>query len=337
MIRVAIIGFGGIAQIHRYAYYYYHKAGMPIQLVAACDNNPAMFDSVTKINIPIPGTIGEDEPPFKKYTDWEKMLDEVKPDLVDICLPTGFHEKVTIAALDRGCSVLCEKPMAGTYDECKRMLEAATRSTGQLMIAHSVRFSPYYIHLYNAVKDGRYGAVTSAAFRRVTPLPNWGPDNWRFKDRRTGSSMAELNIHDFDVMDHIFGYPHRLSCHLESRRTPYDLSSSTFYYDTHTVTVDSEWQDDTGHFCASYQVGFENGTLVYDGKAVTFTDKAGNIQAVEITGLDSVVQEIGHFTQVLLGNIENTLCPPEESAHALYLLEKCFESAENEETILEVL
>jgi len=336
MIRVAIVGFGGIAQIHRYAYYHHHKAGLPIQLVAACDANPDMFNSITKINLPIPGTIGEDEPAFEKYTDWEKMLDEVNPDLVDICLPTGFHEKVTIAALERGCSVLCEKPMACTYAECKNMLEVASRCSGHLMIAHSVRFMMPYIRLLEAVKDGRYGAVTAAAFRRVSPLPGWGPDNWRFKDGRAGSSMAELNIHDFDVMQYIFGHPSRLSCHLESRRTPYDLSTSKFYYDTHTVTVESEWQDDTGHFCASYQVDFENGSLVYDGKDVTFTDKDGTVQAVDVTGLDGVVAEIGHFAQVLLGNIENTKCPATESAHAIYLLEKCFESAENGEVILEV-
>ena len=98
MVKVVLIGFGGIAQLHRYAYWYFNKQGMPVQLVAACDTNPCAFSSMTEINLPLPGQI-VNELPFATYTDWQQMLDEQKPDLVDICLPTKFHDTVTTAVL----------------------------------------------------------------------------------------------------------------------------------------------------------------------------------------------------------------------------------------------
>ena len=52
-----MIGFGGIAQAHRYAYWYFNKAGMPVQLIAACETDPEKFNTVTKINSPLRGEI----------------------------------------------------------------------------------------------------------------------------------------------------------------------------------------------------------------------------------------------------------------------------------------
>ncbi len=335
MIKVAIIGFGGIAQIHRWAYHHYNKIGLPVQLVAACDANPDMFKSVTKINIPIPSEF-ENELPFAQYTDHKKMLEEIKPDLVDICLPTGFHEPFAVEALKQGCCVLCEKPMADTYEQCLNMIKAANENKANLMIGHCVRFYAEYIYLYNAVKQAKYGKVKKAYFSRVTPLPKWGKDNWRFKDEKAGSSMTELNVHDFDVMQYIFGYPQKLRCELESLRSINDHSVSTFCYNDFDVVIESEWQDQTGAFCASYDVEFEQGKLVFDGKEVTFEDNDGKKELISLPVQDGIVEEIGYFVKVISEGIENTTCPPDESAHAIYLLEKCFESAKNESQVLEL-
>lgn len=232
--------------------------------------------------------------------------------------------------------MLCEKPMAKDYAQCLDMLEAEQNSPGRLMIGHCVRFYPQYEYLYEAVKENRYGSVIHASFSRVTPLPNWGNEKWRLEDSRAGSSMTELNIHDFDVVQHIFGCPKSLSCELESRITPYDYSLTHFNYDNFDVDIISAWLSEDGAFCMSYSVEFEKGILHFDGNDVFFAATDGTRTSPPLSSDDGIVREIGYFLRVLSENAENDLNPPQESAHTAYLLEKCFESAENNSKTIEV-
>ena len=232
--------------------------------------------------------------------------------------------------------MLCEKPMAKDYAQCLDMLEAEQNSPGRLMIGHCVRFYPQYEYLYEAVKENRYGSVIHASFSRVTPLPNWGNEKWRLEDSRAGSSMTELNIHDFDVVQHIFGCPKSLSCELESRITPYDYSLTHFNYDNFDVDIISAWLSEDGAFCMSYSVEFEKGILHFDGNDVFFAATDGTRTSPPLSSDDGIVREIGYFLRVLSENAENDLNPPQEFAHTDYLLEKCFESAENNSKTIEV-
>ena len=335
MIRVAIIGFGGIAQLHRYAYWYHNKAGVPVQLVAASDPNPAAFDGITTINLPMPGEI-VDELPFAKYSDWRQMIAEQKPDLVDICVPTLLHEEITVEALKAGCHVLCEKPMASAHEPAKRMADTAAECGRSLMIGQCVRFYPQYVYLHDAVRDNRYGKVKSASFSRVSPLPTWGNENWRRENIRNGSSLMDLNIHDIDVMQHIFGYPASLSCQLESRTTPYDYSLSRFDYGDYTVKIGSAWLAEDAAFCMSYTAEFEKGTLRFDGETVSFIAADGSVQSVPLTEEDGIMGEIAYYVDILNSGKPNTYNPPEQTVRTMFLMEKCFESGENGGTTLEV-
>ncbi len=85
---------------------------------------------------------------------YEAMIADPELDALDICLPTALHAPLTIAALDAGKHVLCEKPMALTVEACGRMLEAGKRNKGVLMVAHVLRFWPAYRVLHDAVAQG---------------------------------------------------------------------------------------------------------------------------------------------------------------------------------------
>ena len=114
--------------------------------------------------------------------------------MVDVCLPTDLHAEVTVAALEAGKHVLCEKPMALTVAECDRMVAAAKASGRFLMIAHCIRFWPEYIALKEIVDSGQYGKVTSALFRRISGLPKWS--EWFPNPQRSGGAILDLHIHD---------------------------------------------------------------------------------------------------------------------------------------------
>ncbi|OYU72734.1 MAG: dehydrogenase, partial [Burkholderiales bacterium PBB5] len=76
-----------------------------------------------------------------RYTDPLAMLATEKLDVVSVCVPNKFHLPLTLAALQAGCHVLCEKPMALSAAEGRQMLEAARAAGKRLMINFSYRFS----------------------------------------------------------------------------------------------------------------------------------------------------------------------------------------------------
>ncbi len=325
MVRVAMIGFGGIAGAHRYAYWYFQKAGLPVRLVAAADTDPSKFTTITKINIALRGEM-TDELPFHTYTDWREMLQKEQPDLVDICLPTFLHKPVTTEVLSMGFHVLCEKPMSGAYADCLEMIEAAKAADRHLMIAQCVRFQPEYEYLQQAVADGRYGKVLSATFTRFSPFPTWN-STWRMKAGLSGSCLAELNIHDIDAMQAIFGLPQTVSCLLQNNVYPYDYAESVFTYPEHKVTIKSAWYHEEYEFNAGYAITFEKGALIHKDGAVFFTDRDGKTERITVEDADGVMGEIRYLVGVLDGDGINRRNPPEQSAQTIFTLEKLYESA----------
>ena len=333
MVKVAMIGFGGIAQAHRYAYWYFNKAGLPVQLIAACDTDPEKFNTVTKINIPLRGEI-KNELPFTAYTDWREMLQTEQPDLVDICLPTPFHKSVAIEALKMGFHVMCEKPMAVSHADCVEMTETAHEVGRHLMIAQCVRFQPEYEYLKKAVDEQLYGALTTAEFFRYSPLPTWSRDKWRADAGKTGSCLAELNIHDIDVVQAIFGLPEKISCELTSNVYPYDLANSQFVYPAYTIAIKSAWYDPSYAFSAGYRAEFENGILEHRDGKVFFTDRNGVVEEITVEDADGVMGEIRYFVEMLDGGLDNDRNPPEHSTQTVYSLEKCYASADENGALL---
>lgn len=327
MVKVAIIGFGGIAQSHRYAYWYYNKQGVPVRLVAACDTDKSKFDTITKINIPLRGEI-INELPFNIYTDWREMLKKEQPDLVDICLPTKFHKDITIEALKMGFSVMCEKPMAETYTQSVEMVNAAEENNQKLMIAHCVRFYPEYEYLQKAISNNIYGKVLSSQFYRYSPIPTWSND-WRQKADKIGSCLYELNIHDVDIIMKIFGEPKSVFCDIKSNTFPYDFAESRLNYKDHNVIVKSAWFSEDAVFSVGYEVVFESGILECKGGTLCFKKHNGEISNIELDDYDGVMGEIKYFVNVLDNSLENEVNPPLDSARTLFIMEMLFESSQH--------
>jgi len=92
------------------------------------------------------------------YTDLAEMLRKEKPDVVSVCTQEPEHAEVTIACLEAGCHVCCEKAMAPTVEDGERMVAAAEKAGRQLMIGYNYRFSPSALHLKKLVDSGRLGA-----------------------------------------------------------------------------------------------------------------------------------------------------------------------------------
>jgi len=112
----------------------------------------------------------------KRYISGERMLAKVDLDVVSVATPNKYHKSLTIAALEAGCHVLCEKPMAMNAREAREMLAAAEKADKRLMIDFSYRFSEQSQALKAQVDAGVLGEVYFARtlWHRRRGLPRFG-------------------------------------------------------------------------------------------------------------------------------------------------------------------
>lgn len=95
----------------------------------------------------------------KTGNDMERLLKNEKPDVVHICTPQATHADLTSRALEAGCHVLLEKPMALTAEECQTILKARDSSGYQLCMLHNHMFDPQIISVRQAVEKGILGKL----------------------------------------------------------------------------------------------------------------------------------------------------------------------------------
>jgi len=101
------------------------------------------------------------------YDDWRAMLDTHRPDLVLIATPTDTHAEMTLAALDAGAHVVCEKPTAMNAGEAKAMLDKAEALGRVHMIDHELRFNPNRQKIAQLIADGELGEIRHANIANI--------------------------------------------------------------------------------------------------------------------------------------------------------------------------
>ncbi|SDJ32775.1 Gfo/Idh/MocA family protein [Salimicrobium halophilum] len=194
-LKAAIIGCGSIAQNRHLIEY---RNNEETEITAVCD--------IVEERAAIAGQIYG----AKTYTDYEDLLNKEEVDVVSVCLPNYLHAPVSIAALETGAHVLCEKPMATSSEEADRMIEAAEKSGKKLMIAHNQRFVKSHVKAREIIESGEIGKVYSfrTTFGHGGP-EGWsadGADSWFFKkDEAFIGAMGDLGVHKADLIRYILG------------------------------------------------------------------------------------------------------------------------------------
>ncbi|RDW15615.1 Gfo/Idh/MocA family protein [Oceanobacillus chungangensis] len=194
-LRVAVIGCGSIAK-HRHLPEY--GLNPNVEIVAVCDliEERAMAAA--------------EKYQAKAYTDYVTLLNTEKLDAVSVCLPNYLHAPVSIAALNAGNHVLCEKPMATSIEEAEQMIEAANKNKKKLMIGHNQRFVSSHQKAKQLIEKGEVGKIYS--FR--TAFGHGGPEGWSVdggnswffnKDQAFIGAMGDLGVHKADLLRYILG------------------------------------------------------------------------------------------------------------------------------------
>ena len=140
-------------------------------------------------------------------TDWMAAVQSAEVGLVDIATPNDVHAEQAIAALEAGKHVACEKPLAGTLEDAKRMAEAAAGASGRTFVWFNYRRVPAVALAQRLVASGALGRIYHA---RAAYLQSWGgPDTpllWRFQGDIAGSGAhGDLNAHIIDTVRFVTG------------------------------------------------------------------------------------------------------------------------------------
>ena len=186
-LKIGFIGCGFIA-------FQKHFPGMKqekdVELVAFCDIVRERAERGAK-------EFGSSD--AKVYTDYKELLADKSIDAVHVLTPNVSHAEITIAAFDAGKHVMCEKPMAATTEDAKKMLEARDRTGKLLTIGYQYRHNHENVIAKKIIDDGYIGEVyyAEASYIRRRGVPNWGV--FTDKEQQGGGALIDIATHALDL------------------------------------------------------------------------------------------------------------------------------------------
>ena len=137
------------------------------------------------------------------YTDYKDMIEKEKPDCVHICLLHYLHAPVSIYALEHGCHVMCEKPMATSVSDGEKMIDASKKTGKTLGIILQNRYNQASKFIKKAIADGILGKVLGARASVYWHRNDeyYSESGWRGSlEKECGSVCANQAIHTLDLM-----------------------------------------------------------------------------------------------------------------------------------------
>ena len=294
MIKVGLIGLGGVGRIHFDCWRKCPDAEI-VAISARDARKLAGYWSGQDFNLGTQAAQQVDLSGVAKYARFEDLIADPNVDAVDICLPTPLHAPVSIAALRAGKHVLCEKPMSLLLDDCHEMERAAQEAGRHLMVAHCLRYWPHYVKAREMLRSGEYGRAVYASFHRESGAPVWSGSGWFMRPEESGG-VLDMHIHDIDAALWWFGRPAKISaagCVHDD--LPLTIDAHWHYNEGPLVHLHSAWDLNGGAFRHSFNLVMENATLTHDlaveggalqlttgGQTTTITLPEPNVHQAEI-------------------------------------------------------
>ena len=341
-LRVAIIGNGNISNYHVQGY----KA-LPhlCEVVACCDLDVDKANAyAARYGIPA------------VYTDYNEMLEKEKPDAVSVCTWNAAHKGATVAALNAGAHVICEKPMAMNAKEAQEMVDAAKKNNKIVMTAFVRRFGNDADFLTDFIKGGTFGDIyyTKATYLRRNGCPGgWFGD----KEYSGGGPLIDLGVHVMDLVRYLCGSPKPVSAfgvtynNLGMDRagsgekawranpngmfkyTVEDFASALIRFDNGmTMQLETSFNLNVKKDCGVISLFGTKAGAVADPQLEIYSDMNGhmiNIGMTESTALsfDGLFErEIAHFVDCIVNGTECRV-KPEDGVVLMKMIDAIYESA----------
>ena len=205
--RFAHVGIGGRARM------YYNAVattyGETSELVAFCDINRTRMEYANEF---IEEKLGYKVPMYGA-DEFEKMIEETKPDTVIVTSIDRTHHRYIIKAMEMGCDVISEKPMTMDAEKCQAILDAIERTGKSLRVTFNYRYAPHNTKLRELIMNDTIGQVTQIHFEWMLNTSH-GADyfrRWHRDKRNSGGLLVHKSTHHFDLVNFWLGsYPTRV-------------------------------------------------------------------------------------------------------------------------------
>jgi len=325
-IGVGIVGLGFMAVTHLKAYHQIDAC----RVAALCNPSGRNLDGdFSKVfgNTGSGGPLKLDMAGVKAYRDYADLLADPAVQVIDICAPTHAHPELAIAGLKAGKHVICEKPLARTTQEARRIADAAGSAGRVLMPAMCLRFSPEWVWLKEAIEAKIYGRVLAARFRRVAQPPAWG-QKFFLDGKLSGGALLDLHIHDTDFIQFCFGRPlsvfstgfSKVSGAIDHVVTQYQVASGA------SVSAEGSWAMTEGFgFHMSYTAIFENATADFDiargVDALKLFEKGREPQSLRFSGQDGYFGELKYMLDCVRSGTPPSTVTPQDGVSAVEICE----------------
>lgn len=342
-LRVGVVGVGGISESHIAGY----KADPRVELAAFCDINEERLKEK-----------GKRHGVTRLFTDVREMVKMPDLDAVSVCTWNSAHAPCTIAALEAGKHVLCEKPMAMNTAEAEAMREAARKSGKLLMIGFVRRFGNDCAVVQDFQREGYFGELyyAKATYLRRNGCPGgWFGD----KSRSGGGPLIDLGVHVIDLTRYLLGNPQPVSVYGATFRklgNRPDIKTGVSYAASDKGDADIFDVEDL----ATAMIRFDNGAVLSieasfslniekdEGKIELFGTKAGAKMDPELTLYSQTAgymtnttiatgtaldfnglfeREIAHFVSCATGEESVCRAPAEDGITLMKILDAAYESA----------
>ncbi len=183
LIRIGIIGAGFIAPTHIQTFREFPDR---CEVLAICDLRQDLVEKRVK------------EFQVRGYSDYRKMIETEKLDVVCLCTPPGTHEAIVIDLVSMGVHVFCEKPLAMNADQGRRMVAAVEKAGVIFQVGYCHRFEEAPARIRKSIAAGEFGPITS--YRNVFA------SDWGYCPTR-GGNLMDNGSHAADLARFFLGDP----------------------------------------------------------------------------------------------------------------------------------
>jgi predicted dehydrogenase len=200
-VRTTIVGLGGISLEHLTKL----RRLASVEVAGVCDLNETLVEAVAD-RFEVAG----------RYTSYERMLDELKPDAVHVLTPPQSHLRLVLAALDHGAHVFVEKPAAATYEEWAEMRDRAAQAGVLLVENLNYRTMPVVEEMLSARDAGTFGQVVHVDVSMGVAIAEPGsvyldPEVVHFAHGLPGGALQNFASHPASIAAALIGAPRGVS------------------------------------------------------------------------------------------------------------------------------
>jgi len=159
------------------------------RLGGVCRNDPAKMEEFPR-----------KQPDLPVFKDAESMFRSGDVEAVVVVTPTCTHEELAVKAMETGLDVLLEKPMAGSLEACRNIMDTVVNTGRKLMLAHTLRYDPVYNGLKERLKNESEPSWFEVQQRLEPPKTPWLMD----REKALGGCVLNTGVHVFDTMRYVF-------------------------------------------------------------------------------------------------------------------------------------